>query len=280
MNPYTMQLIADSGSTSTVWYLENKKKRSLFKTEGYNPYYFSTDEVALSIASTLKGAFDFAAVCSISFYGAGCSNAQSSAVISGALSTVFPQAEIVLGDDLIAAARATAAYSSGVCCILGTGSNSCVYDGQKILRKIPSLGYILGDEGAGSQIGKALISSYFYQEMPPDLATTLSQFYPMDKHQIISKLFNHKTPNRYLASFVQFGVDHQQHPYIRQLIQGCFDTFLRRHVLKYPESKHLPIHFVGSVAFGFKELLEQALKQHKLKIGRVLKSPFPALLDY
>ena len=275
-----MKLIADSGSTSTHWYLKNKNKWSLFKTEGYNPYYFSSQEVVQSITSALVEQFQFELIQSLSFYGAGCSNEQTAGVILSALSTIFPKATIQMGDDLIAASRATAGHERGICCILGTGSNSCVYDGDKIIHKIPSLGYILGDEGSGSQIGKSLITAYFYQELPKDLDQALSKFYPMDKHQIIEGLLQHKTPNRYLASFVGFCIIHQQHPYMQQLIGRCFDDFLGRHVLKYPESRQLPIHFVGSIAQGFERLLGQRLSHHKLRKGKVFKSPFPALLEY
>ena len=275
-----MKLFADSGSTNTVWYLIGPEEVSNFRTQGYNPYYFNSLEIRESIELELEGKFDFMQIKKLSFYGSGCSNDLTSEVIFNALSALFPAASISLGDDLIAAARATAGLDQGICCILGTGSNSCFYDGDVIAYKIPSLGYILGDEGAGSSIGKALISSYFYKEMPPDIALLIESFYPMDKHEIITDLFNGKNPNRFLASFALFCSEHKDHPFVKQLIVDCFDDFLTRHVLKYSNAHSLPVHFVGSIAFGFRNILEETLKKHDLSPGKIIKSPFPDLLSF
>jgi glucosamine kinase len=275
-----MKLLADSGSTNTVWYLIDAEKVSKFKTQGYNPYYFNSQEVRESIELELEGKFDFMQIKELSFYGSGCANDITGDIILKALSALFPAASISLGDDLIAAARATAGHNKGICCILGTGSNSCFYDGEVIALKIPSLGYILGDEGAGSSIGKALISSYFYKEMPSDLAHLLEAFYPMDKHEIITDLFKHKNPNRFLASFAMFCSEYKDHPFVRQLISECFNVFLTRHVLKYSNASTLPVHFVGSIAFGFRNILTDTLKRHNLSPGEIIKSPFPDLLNF
>jgi N-acetylglucosamine kinase-like BadF-type ATPase len=275
-----MKLIADSGSTKTDWYLIKDKQLLRYSTQGYNPYYCTTEEVKKSLNAELLDKVDAGTIQSLYFYGSGCANVLTQKVIRDALEPTFVHAFISLGDDLLAAARATAGHEAGICCILGTGSNSCVYNGKEIEDKIPSLGYILGDEGAGSFLGRQLVSAYFYREMPIDLAAKMEKAYDMDKHLIISSLLNEKNPNRILASYALFASEHQEHPFIQQLLTACFDAFVGRHILKYPNAEQLPIHFIGSIAFGFQEVLKQVLVKHQLTVGQIYKSPFPTLLEY
>jgi N-acetylglucosamine kinase-like BadF-type ATPase len=275
-----MKLIADSGSTKTDWYLIRDKELLRYNTQGYNPYYCTTEEVKKSLNAELLDKVDANAIQSVYFYGSGCANTLTQKVILDALEPTFVNASISLGDDLLAAARSTAGHEAGICCILGTGSNSCLYNGKEIEDKIPSLGYILGDEGAGTFIGRQLVSAYFYREMPMDLAAKMEKAYNMDKHLIISSLLDEKNPNRILASYALFASQHQAHPFIQELLTACFDGFVGRHILKYPKAKELPIHFIGSIAFGFQEVLNQVLEKHQLKLGKIFKSPFPTLLDY
>lgn len=275
-----MKLIADSGSTKTDWYLIKDKDLLRYNTQGYNPYYCTTEEVKKSLQAELLDQVDAKVIKSVYFYGAGCANALTQKVILDALKPTFVHASISLGDDLLAAARATAGHEAGICCILGTGSNSCIYNGKEVEDKIPSLGYILGDEGAGSFLGRQLVTAYFYREMPVDLAAKMEKAYNMDKHLIISSLLNEKKPNRILGSYALFASEHQEHPFIQQLLIACFDAFVDRHILKYPNAKELPIHFIGSIAFGFQEVLKQVLEKHDLEVGKIFKSPFPTLLEY
>ncbi|BDS13592.1 hypothetical protein [Aureispira anguillae] len=275
-----MKLVADSGSTKTDWYLVKNQSLVRHTTQGYNPYYWTTEEMKKSLELELLDNLQANEVQELYFYGAGCSNPLNQDVIFEALAPTFSNAEISLGDDLLAAARSTAGHEAGICCILGTGSNSCVYDGQKIIDKIPSLGYILGDEGAGAYIGRQLIRAYFYRELPPHLAKELELSYNMDKHLIISELLNGKTPNRTLASFALFCAKQQEEPFIKKLIENNFEEFLHRHVLKYANATELPIHFVGSIAFGFRKNLIEVLERHHLTAGNIFKSPFPSLLAY
>lgn len=275
-----MKLIADSGSTKTDWYLIKDKELLRYDTQGYNPYYFTTEEVQKSLKVELLDKIDAKAIQSVYFYGSGCANALTQKVIRDALKPSFVHASIHLGDDLLAAARATAGHEAGICCILGTGSNSCIYNGKEIEDKIPSLGYILGDEGAGAFLGRQIVTAYFYREMPLDLAVKMKEAYNMDKHIIISSLLDEKNPNRILASYALFASEHQSHPFIQDLLSACFEAFVNRHILKYPNAQDLPVHFIGSIAFGFQEELKQVLEKHGLKLGKVFKSPFPTLLEY
>lgn len=275
-----MKLIADSGSTKTDWYLIDGTKNTSYTTQGYNPYYFTSEEIRQDLEQKLLNQLNAREVKELYFYGSGCANPITEGLIRGALQPLFAGAVINLGDDLLAAARATAGREAGICCILGTGSNSCFYDGTKIADKIPSLGYILGDEGAGASIGKELIRAYFYRDLPQDLALALEEEFVMDKHQIITNLLEGKTPNRFLASFALFALTYQAHPFVEKIIKNCFEDFLKCHVLKYSNAKSLPIHFIGSIAFGHQSLLKQVLERHHLSIGKVSKSPFPNLLAY
>lgn len=275
-----MKLIADSGSTKTDWYLIKDKQLLRYKTQGYNPYYCTTEEVKKSLSVELLDKVEARTIESLSFYGAGCANALTQKVLLDALEPTFVNASISLGDDLLAAARATAGHAAGICCILGTGSNSCSYNGKEIEDKIPSLGYILGDEGAGVFLGRQLVTAYFYREMPMDLARKMEKAYEMDKHLIISGLLNEKKPNRLLASYALFASEHQEHPFIQELLVACFDAFVVRHILKYPNARQVPIHFIGSIAFGFQAVLKRVLEKHHLEAGKIFKSPFPTLLDY
>lgn len=275
-----MRLIADSGSTKTDWYLIGEQQLLKYTTEGYNPYYCTTEEIKKSLQEELLVEIEAHQIQSVYFYGSGCSNALTQKVVQDALQPLFFNASIHLGDDLLAAARSTAGHAIGICCILGTGSNSCLYNGREVEDKIPSLGYILGDEGAGTFIGRQLVSAYFYREMPADLAQKMEATYNMDKHLIISSLLNEKNSNRILASYVSFAVQHPKEPFIQTLIKDCFNTFIVRHVLKYPNAHEIPIHFIGSIAFGFQDLLIEVLEKHNLTVGKIFKSPFPALLEY
>lgn len=277
-----MKLVADSGSTKTDWYLVKNEQLTRYTTQGYNPYYCTTEEIQKSLEAELlvNLSEETFAIQELYFYGAGCSNEFNQEVIRKALAPIFTNAKIHLGDDLLAAARATAGHEAGICCILGTGTNSCVYDGQKIVDKIPSLGYILGDEGAGAHIGKQVVKTYFYREMPLYLAKKLEQAYQMDKHIIITNLLKGKTPNRTLASFALFCSTHQDEPFIQELVSSCFEDFVHCHILKYEKVQQLPVHFVGSIAYGFKDLLVAVLEKHQLTAGNIFKSPFPTLLSY
>ena len=275
-----MKLVADSGGTKTDWYLVNGTEFTTYTTQGYNPYFCTSSDIQESIEMELLNKLDVQHIKELYFYGAGCSSNQSQQIIMAALSAVFRMSTINVGDDILAASRATAGHNAGICCILGTGSSSCFYDGKIMADKIPSLGYILGDEGSGAHIGKKLIRSFFYRDIPDSLGVAIAACYNMDRHVIITNLISGKYPNRFLASFASFCSEHLEHPFIQNLVAECFDAFLDQQVLKYKNARELPVHFVGSIAFGFKTLLLASLKRKKLLAGKILKSPFPALLEF
>ncbi len=275
-----MKLIADSGSTNTIWYYFDGSDTKTFTTKGYNPFYCSSNEIHTNLSEDLLPLLKNTDIKQVFFYGAGCSNNKNKAIVSEALSKAFQQASIDIGSDLLAAARATAQHNHGVCCILGTGSNSCYYDGKKIIDNVPPLGYILGDEGGGVGLGRLLLQAYYYRELPEDLSTTMNEFADMDRGQLLQQVFNGEMPSRFIASFSIFAVQNRTHPFIQKLIKDNFNTFVKRHILKYANAALQPVHFVGSVAFGFQNELKEILSEHKLQVGKIIKSPFPDLLLY
>lgn len=278
-----MKLIADSGSTKTQWYLIDTTHTQSFLTEGYNPYYNSRDYIQQSLESDLIPKINqltTSPIQDLHFYGAGCGTLANRNLLQDIFMHLFPSTPIEIGTDLLAAARATAGHQAGICCILGTGTNSCYYDGKKIVDNLPSLGYILGDEGAGAALGKQIIQSYFYREMPLELKNKLEQSFDMNRHHILQEVLQGDTPSRFLASFAQFAVQHQKDTFITQLIEQNFENFITRHLYKYHIHGDLPVHFVGSIAFGFQDILIPLLKKHQLTAGTILKTPFPQLLGY
>ena len=181
---------------------------------------------------------------------------------------------------MLAACMASAGKEPGICSILGTGSNSCFYDGATIREQLPSLGYILGDEGSGNAIGKQLIKDYFYKDMPLDIAERLEAYTNMTRAHILKEVFEGRAPNRYLASFAKFCAKEQNHEYINSLLKTIFSTFFEKNLLKYQYIYSYPCNFIGSIAFYFKPILTSLLQTHNLIPGKFLQSPFPTLQNY
>jgi glucosamine kinase len=278
-----MKLIADSGSTKTHWYLTKKPQLLEFETIGLNPVVLETTEIERSLREEVLAKIGEAAkeVSEIYFYGAGCSSQQHIGQMKKLLQQAFPNAQqLVVHNDLWASIYATCADQAGICCILGTGSNACVYNGEKIVDQLPSLGYILGDEGSGNQIGKSLLQAYFYREMPTEIEQAFQAKYQLEEHQFVQQLYTSQRPNRFLASYAQFAAEHQEDEFIQELLFGCFEEFVALQLLKFKQAERYPIHFIGSIAAAFEEELSYVLETYQLNKGIVLKSPFPKLLDY
>lgn len=278
-----MRLVADSGSSKTSWYLLPKtgaKPIQQYKTEGYNPYFVTTAQIQKSLQEQLPAKLDKAAIEAVFFYGAGCSNAENQEIMAAALRNQFPKATIQVQSDLIAAARATAGVDAGICCILGTGTNSCVYNGNFIVEKVPSLGFVLADEGSGKSIGQALLRAYFYGKFPAELKTVFETSYELDLHKVVQRVIQGPMPNRYLASFTQFAVTHLEQDFIQDLVKTCMDEFVKEQLLVYQKWQTLPVHVVGSVGYGFRQIFHQSLQAHGFTVGKAYKEPFPALLDF
>lgn len=279
-NQFVMKLIADSGSTKTQWYVVSATKPKAFRTVGFNPYFYTTKGLIDALRVALLLEVPLMKIEVVQFYGAGCGDTTQRQKMQGALEQIMPQATVEVQTDLLAAAHATAGQQAGICCILGTGSNSCYYDGNQIVDNLPSLGYLLGDEGAGTHLGRMLLQAYFYREMPATVAAAMEQQYEMNRTTILKELIQSKTPNQYLASFADFAVDQKEQPFIQGLIRQNMELFITRHIQKYRVHGNLPVHFVGSIAKGFEFVLRPLLLKHGLPIGQIIKEPFPSLLHY
>ncbi|WP_372755787.1 ATPase [Labilibaculum sp.] len=272
-----MIAIAESGSTKTDWVLLNKGSVSLRQqTLGINPYHQNTSSI-IKIISSLEG---FDSVHQIFFYGAGCATDDKKLLIKNALLKQFPKATSEINSDILAAARSVCGNQKGIACIMGTGSNSCLYDGKNILHNVSPLGYILGDEGSGAVMGKKLIADILKNIAPEDLKNSFYQKYDLKYADIINKVYKEEAPSRFLAQFTVFLSEHLQHPYISKLVTDSFTEFFERNIKQYEHYNKLPIHFIGSIAFYFKNELEFAANKSNLSLGKITKSPLEGLIHY
>ena len=277
-----MQLICDSGSTKADWLVPASGKQALkFSTKGINPFFHDEGYIIEQLGGNFPTSISPSQVHKIYFYGAGCSTDFFRNKIKSALKHFFTNADIEVNHDLLGATRALCGKIAGIACILGTGSNSCLYDGEKITDHIANLGYLVGDEGSGSYLGKSLIRSYFYREMPDELSGKMQQLVAGGRAEFIRKSYsNDSSPNVYFASFAPFMSANQQHPFIRQMVYDAFSEFINRHVRKYERYDELPIHFTGSVAYYFSEILRQVLADQKLEVGTIIQKPIDALAEF
>lgn len=275
-----MIIIADCGSTKCDWLLtRGGRDQQLENTVGFSPFFHTTAEITEILTTQLLPKVEAAEVKEVFFYGTGVHDEHRAEIVAAAIRSVFPQAKVEVEHDLLAAARATCGHNPGIACILGTGSNSCYYDGTQILDNVPSLGWLLGDEGSGTHLGKALLRAKFYRELPADLNIAFDEAHPEGQDAIKDKVYE-KGANSYLATFTQFLGENLSHPFIQYLVAGCLNQFLDRHVLKYSGHKHVPVHFVGSIAHHFQEVLAKSMEERQLKLGVVVRKPIYPLADY
>lgn len=274
-----MILIADSGSTKTDWLVaDDFGATRRFQTSGINPVFRTTEDILTELTPVFEK--QHLPVEEVYFYGAGVVNEEKADVIRKALVTLLGDIHCEIASDVLGAARAVCGRYPGIACILGTGANACYYDGQQVVYGIPPMGYILGDEASGAVMGKNLIGDYFKQVMPAELREKFYEKYGLEKNEVIERVYRTERPNKYLASFTVFLNEEREHPYCQEFLHGQFKAFLQRNVLQMPESKSLPVNFVGSVAHYFKDILETELKRHGLTAGVIQKEPIEALLAY
>ena len=276
-----MKLIADGGSTKTEWCLCNDGVlvKRIF-TGGMNPYMLSDDEILHLLRNDLLPAIEGASVTEIYYYGAGCRDAVIPRV-KVLLGNVFPSASgmINIYSDVVAAARALFGSDSGIACILGTGSNSCYYDGEKITESVPPLGFILGDEGSGAYIGKTLVNAIFKRRMPREICDKFHEQTGLTADEVIRRTYRDAEPGRFLASLTHFVADNITCPEMSSLVTGCFTSFFRNNIASYSH-KGCKISAIGSVAFHFNEQLQAAALQEGYTLDKIIKSPMQGLLHY
>ena len=274
-----MILIADSGSTSTNWVLaENGNSVQSIFTSGINPFYQTEKEIS-RVVSTLFPAIRVREVEAVYFYGAGCV-ADKIKLVKRAISEPFPQATIQVESDLIAAARGLLQDKAGIACILGTGSNSCFYDGKNSVRNISPLGFILGDEGSGAVLGKKFVGDCLKNQLPTDLRDSFLHTFQLTASDVINNVYKQPFPNRYLAQFVPFLAENIAEPAVYKLVFDSFTEFFVRNVMQYEQYEQYPISFVGSVAYYFKDVLEIVATELALTLGEVKQSPIEGLVKF
>ncbi|MBC8046845.1 MAG: N-acetylglucosamine kinase [Fimbriimonadaceae bacterium] len=277
-----MILIADSGSTKTEWVVLDAQGDAIdtFITKGFSPNSVST----LFIVNELKNSAPFMKAISfvqkIFFYGTGCSSPETNAIISDALKFFINETEIYIQNDLYASVHATAGSEAAIVCILGTGSNSCYFDGTTVHGDDFSLGYILGDEGSGSFMGKIILRDYFYNNMPDDLHKTFQLKYNLFRNDVIESIYRKERASEFLASFNPFIKEHISHAYCRQIVENSFQLFIKHFVLRFDNVASMPVHFTGSVAYNFKEILTDIVQKNNLQCRKIIASPMGELVKY
>ena len=279
-NMSSTKLIADSGATKAEWcLLQNGKTKTVF-TQGISPYFLNTEQIKNLLLKELKPKLKNIRVNEVHYYGTGCSNPKNAKLVKKALQLVLPVAKINVGHDLMGAARALCGKQKGIACILGTGSNSCYYDGKKIVKNSPGLGYVLGDEGSGAYLGKKVLQYYLYKTFDDEMMARFDAAYTTNAMEILENVYKKPLPNRYLAGFAEFLAANRGHYMIENIIEDGLNDFFFNHLRRYKEARSLPVHFAGGVAFGFQDVLQQLCNSYEFELGKVMKNPMEGLIEY
>lgn len=278
-----MQLIADSGSTKTTWCVAEKGSVvARIQTGGMNPFFQSEKEMQRLITEELFPKVGHCAIRQIFFYGAGCAFPAQTEAVRRTLLSVWNEAkvEVEVESDLVGAARSLCGNEAGIACILGTGSNSCLYDGHGIRKQVSPLGFILGDEGSGAVLGKLLVGDCLKGQLPPEISRSFFEEYRLTAQEILDRVYRQPFPNRFLASLSPFLAKHLAVPEIRSIVFGNFQRFFRRNVMAYEGHDRLPVHFTGSVAYYYRPLLSEAAASLGIRLGNVVRDPMDGLIRF
>lgn len=276
-----MILIVESGSTKADWFLlESGEVKMSFQTKGWNPLFLEIDEMKLRLQSYSELQSVFSSVKQLYFYAPGCSHIESKDNLRLLLELMFVNANVFVQSDMLAAARAVYKGKPLFVSILGTGSNTAFYDGEALEQFTPSLGYVLGDEGSGASLGRILLREYLYQRLPADLYLGFSKKHSISKDLVLQSVYKQEHPNRFLASYVPFLVEHKTHPFVVELVKKEFEDYLNTHILSHPMSCDYSIAFVGSVAFYFQDIMRELCSENNLTVSDFVQSPLKGLTAY
>ncbi|WKS95025.1 BadF/BadG/BcrA/BcrD ATPase family protein [Riemerella columbina] len=277
-----MIAIVDGGSTKCDWIVLDNSGKSLLKTEtiGFNPNITDAHLIPLEIDKNQALKTHQSEISQLFFYGSGCGIAENKAIVEQQMQKVFPNAEITVHEDLTAAAYAGYRGNPAIVCILGTGSNACYFDGKTVRRDLPSLGFLIGDEGSGNALGKHLLRRFFMKKLPADLHQDFVNTYHLTIEDAITNMYHNPRANAYLADFNKFIVERKKHPYFQNMVFDEMKNFFDYQVLPYPEAKEAEINFIGSIAFVYEDILRAAAAELNLKVGFIVQKPIESLVNY
>jgi N-acetylglucosamine kinase-like BadF-type ATPase len=275
-----MKLIAESGATKTTWARIENGNFSCFESGGISPVTQSTEQITERIKTQVIPNLNGQSPESVIFYGTGVSSPERIAIIENALRAFFPNSRLEVEHDLLAAARAAYSGEITIVAILGTGASSCVFDGDKIITEVPSLGFILGDEGSGAHMGKTFIRDYIYGKVPGSIASAFKHEHGIAKDDVINHVYRMPDAPRWLASFTKFVGANMDEPYCRDLVLNSFRQFFDFHISTYSNYKAAPMNVIGSIAFHFQEQLKQVCNEYGFKFGRVIQTPIEELVKF
>jgi N-acetylglucosamine kinase-like BadF-type ATPase len=273
-------LIAESGSTKTDWCLLRNGKATNYKTQGINPFFLSQGEIIDIFEKELKINTDKILLDKIIFYGSGIANSEKKENLIKCLRYHFGIRNITVESDMLAAALATCQHNKGIAVILGTGSNSCYFDGKKMAEKQVSLGFVLGDEGGGNHLGKKLLQYYLYGILEKEMQDAFEETFKLTQSEILESIYRKPFPNRFLAQFAKFCFDHRGHYIIENIIEDCLNEFFINHLIKYKQVWKVPVHFCGSVSYEAQDVIAQLCGQYNIELGQIMKSPMKGLMQY
>jgi glucosamine kinase len=275
-----MIIIADSGGSKIDWRLLKKSGQiEQAHSAGFNPYYQPIDDLHNSIKQVLLPVVE-EHVSKVFFYGAGVSSEKNQETIKAAFTEFFPGAYTEVGWDLLAAARALCGDEPGIACIMGTGSNSCLYDGKKIIGNVANLGWILADEGSGANIGRKFLVDYLRLKQPANIAQAFKERFPLTREEFLEKVYQQERPSAFLASFTRFIFQNLKDPYCYQLIYNSFAEFYEEVVMRYENYKQYKVHFTGSIAFYFSDILRQVAADKGVTVKNIMEGPISGLTLY
>lgn len=277
-----MIAIVDGGSTKCDWVILDKFEKIFLKTEtiGFNPNIIKAELIAPEIEKNAPIISVKQSIQQVFFYGSGCGVAENQNIVKNELQKVFTSAEITVKEDMTAAAYAAYNGKPAIVCILGTGSNSCYFDGKIMKRELPSLGFLIGDEGSGSAIGKQLLRRFFMKKLPPDLHAQFIENHNLTIEDALKNMYHNPRANAYLAEFNKFVVERKSHPYFQNMVFDEMKNFLDYQVLPYEEAKQSEINFIGSIAFYYQDVLKAAAAELNLTIGKIVQKPIESLVEY
>ena len=277
-----MIIIADGGSTKTNWCLVTEEgKKVYFNTEGYNPYFSGTQYIIQSLSESLPTDLEKDQITEVNYYGAGCSTPEMRQIVAEAMQVVFAKSRVYIGHDLLAAARALLGNKEGFAAILGTGTNTCIYNGSEVTHNIDSGAYILGDEGSGCYIGKKLLADYLRGYMPEAVRKNFWDTYHLTPDDVNEIVYTKPRANRFCAGFSKFVYDNNVHiEYSRNLVRTSFEDFFRNLVTRYPDYQQYTFNCIGSVGYNFRNVLEEIVTENGMVIGNIIRSPIDNLVKY